>query len=395
MNTKTIKILTGVLSVFCLTSCTNYSKTDIKNLPGTGYIGGDYVAIKQLNHHIKVGEKSQIIFESMPNNYASTLNYSSFNEQVATVNQAGEISAVSKGMTKIAVKRNDGSLLTYANVLVTNKDGSDVETSIQNIKNGYGPTYVTPTKVHQVEYSYETYYKEGVSDHGYYSFQEMYFDKDEGYFMMSGDDLSSYTLNGNKELDSGIWIFEVLSLFKTRMIHITDTVRNFYDFNSSAYGLAKYQVIYDILDLYFVSGRKIAVDLMDDYGGKKTFVGATKSSSSEYVFAADGKNDMSISYTQGAYESTISTKDELETFDIPEGTKYIQDYDSEYLYQSNKCLGFNASSNFSYQIGSDNWNRVFYRSQVCDEEYKPVLYEDDEDDMKKAGWNKVDYYYEL
>lgn len=396
MNTKTIKILTGVLSVFCLTSCTNYSKTDVKNIAGTGYVGGDYVAIKQVNHHIKVGEKSQITFESMPNNYASTLNYSSLNEQVATVNQTGEITAVSRGMTKVAVKRNDGSLLTYVNVLVTNKDSTDVSSTIQNIKNAYNSSsYAAPTKVHQIEYSYDEYAKEGVIDHGYYSFQEMYFDKDEGYFMITGDDLGIYTLGGNKELSSGTWIFEVISMYQTRMIHITDTVRNFYDFNSSGYGLAKYKVIYDILNMFFVSGQKIVTDLLDDYSGKSTFTSATKSSKSDYGFAADGQNDLFISYGESGIKGTVSTKEELDTFDIAAGTEYVQTYDADYIYQYNKCIGFNIFSDMTYMVGSDHWSRQFLRSEVFDEEYQPVLYEDEADDMKKAGWNLVDNYYEL
>ena len=390
---KIIKIVTGALSVFCLASCgNNVSKTEEKAFQGTGYVGGDFVAVKELNEHLILGEKGQLKLEGMPQSYLSQLTFESKDSGVVTVSATGELTPVAKGKTIILVKHPDGKVAAKVNVIVTGNDDKDVASTVTSIKNAYAnPSYQEPTSCYKLEYSYENYYKDDVLHHGYTSFEECYYDKDSGYFMYGGDDIWVNTRGGAKELSSGTWIFTVLG-YSTRMLHITDTAKNYFDFNSAKYSYAN-DVIFDILDMFFVSGKKIVTDMMGIYAGKEDFDAFTTDSS--VTLRADGKNDFAARVSYTGQKGVVETEDELQYLDMYEGTEYVEDDDISVIYEGAKCTGYSINAVYKYTFENASWRRDFRRSMAFFDGYTPVDYDIDDKEMKDAGWAKVDNMYDL
>lgn len=397
-----LKVITAALSVVCLTSCGDkVTKTSEQAFPGSGYQDSDFVAIKEFNERIALGEKGQIDLEGLPSKYLSNLTFTSKDPSVVSVSSSGELTGVGKGTTYVEVKYPDGRRLGKVNVIVTANDSTDVVDTIANITDDYAdPSYEAPTKVHELEYSYEAYYKEGKVDHSSKSIEELYYNKDGAYFMVGGDDLYTYTADGASELAGGKWIFDVQDM-NCRMMRITDTSKNYFDFNCGDYDDDN-QVIYDLLDMFFVSGRKIIDDLFDNYSGKDSFEWYTPFYPSEGMYAyADGKNDLYLgmefftSRDEEDADNEVTAEDELVYFDIPAGTKYDDTTTIAYIYEGNKCNGMSIDVMMDYELDGVKWKRDFIRSELFDDEYEEEIYDGDDQKMKNDGWAKVDSMYDL
>ncbi|MCQ2801889.1 MAG: Ig-like domain-containing protein [Bacilli bacterium] len=391
------KVVTAALGVFCLASCgENVSKTNEVNFPGIGYGERDFVAIKDLNQHIVVGEKAQIPLDVMPANYSSKIVFESKNPSVVTVSDSGEMTAIAKGKTMVYVKTSDGALIGKVNVLVSKGDDSDVESTINSIKATYNDSsYVAPTKAHKREFSHEIYYQNGKVDHSYVSTEEIYFDVGKCYFMVSSDDIQTYTVDGGKEISSGKWIFQVQGM-KLRMIHITDIAKTYLDFNIAD---PKYddpvESIYDVLDMFFVQGRKIANDLLEDYSGKKDFMlFAPGFGSSGYEFHTDGNNNLFIG-EKFSQQGRVETEDELDYLDMREGTTYTDTEDYKFFFDGASCSGYTIGAVYDYKVDNVPWKRDFLRSMQFDVDYQIEEYKALDDEMKLAGWTKVTNLYDL
>lgn len=395
---KTLKILTIALAAATLASCgETVSKTETTNIPGVGYSSRDYVSVMDLNKHIVVGQKDQINLDVMPDKYGSKITFESKDSGVVTVSESGELTAIARGKTQVHVKAEDGSVIAKVNVLVSDGKDTDVSSTMSTIKANYeNPSYVAPKKAHRREYSEEVYYKNGVRDHSYQSYEDIYFDSSRCYFMVSSDDLYTYTAGGARELSGGKWIFQVQGM-KLRMVHITDIAKTYLDFNIAN---EKYEddfvlAIYDVLDMFFVSGKKIATDLLDDYSGKTDFMNAVDFFGEEgTAFYADGANNLfvDVSYSQNL---KISTEDELKYVDIFEGTPYKETTNYHYLFENTSSAGFDLKSTYDYKVGDVPWKRNFVRSMQYDLDYEVEEYKANDEDMKLAGWTKVTSLYDL
>ncbi|MBQ0009141.1 MAG: Ig-like domain-containing protein [Firmicutes bacterium] len=397
MKNNIFKIVTAALGVFCLASCgENVSKTDIKPFEGTGYQERDFFGIKQLNRSLFVGQPELIVLDSMPQNFLSKVKFESLNNQIVEVSATGLMNPVSEGSTKILVKDDQNNLLGKLNILVVKDDETNTRNALQNIKDLYKNGYVEPTKVHKMEYSYEEYYRDGVIDHGYTSFDETYYDKTNAIFYLGGDDVMRYTRGGAREAATGHWHFQVLGR-KTRMVHITENAKNYYDFNSSAYGTEKYKAIEDILNLFFVSGSKIINDMLEEYSGKDDFLNFCdfyKTDPNLNIYA-DNDNNISANIVYKDEPGVVDTKDELQYLDMYEGTEYIENDNISFIYNSNKCTGYDIDATYDYQYDGSNWQRDFHRSMEFDEDFEPEMFDYEDKEMQELGFRLVDQMYDL
>lgn len=400
MKNNLFKLITAALSVFTLASCgnSNVAKTEEKQIPGVGYSEKDYVGIVELNKCLFVGDTDQIELDMMPQAYGSKIKFESSNKEIVDVSDKGVLTAIKEGLVTVAVKDDADKLIGKVNVIVGKDDQDNALNTISNIKTAYlDAGYTAPKKAHKSEYSYENYIRDGVLDHGYTSYEEMYYDRSAGLFMVGGDDIMTYTRGGERELASGYWYFQVVSSMKTRMVHITDTVKNYYDFNSADYGMAKYKVIEDILDMFFVSGKKMINDLLVDYSGKEDFLAyCDYYTKDEGVYCyADNNNDLFMDLIFEDEEGVVEVEDELQYLDMYVGTEYIADTAVSYVYEYNQCVGFDIDATYDYTFEDSEWQRQFYRSIRFDNEYEPESFDFTDKEMKEKGFFKVDTMFDL
>lgn len=399
MKNNLFKVITAALGIFTLASCgnNNVAKTEEKQIPGIGYSEKDYVGIAGLNKCLFVGETDNIDLDIMPEAYGSKIKFESSNKEIVDVSEKGVLTGVKEGLAIVTVKDEAGKLIGKVNVIVAKDDQTNTLSTINNIKAAYsGAGYSAPKKAHKLEYSYENYIRDGVLDHGYTSFEEMYYDRTSGIFMVGGNDIMTYTRGGDREVANGYWHFQVLGM-KTRMVHITETVKNYYDFNSADYGMSKYRIIEDVLDMFFVSGKKIANDLLSDYSGKDDFLAYCDyyTKDEDIKCFADNDNNLFMNLSFEDEEGVVEVEDELQYLDMYEGTEYIADTAVSYVYESNKCNGFDIDATYDYTFDDSAWQRQFFRSMRFDNEYEPESFDFTEKEMKEKGYFKVDTMFDL
>lgn len=392
MKKDFLKVVAVALSMVSLASCAGKgeptdSVIDTKDFDGIGYLSNDYFALKQTNKSIEVGENYQLIIDSLPRTYSlDNLKFTSKDEKVAKVSSDGIVSGIGKGITDIVIKSDDGKVDTVFHVLVGEK--GNATTVINNIKEAYAdPSHEPPTKFFLREYDKEVYSCQGIEQYGYESFETMAFDYDKGYFMVQSEDLTLRTANGVKEKASGKWIFYTINQGQfLRFIHITETGRRFFEVNTSDY-LNEGDVIYDALDMFFASGRKIVTNMLDNIENGDFDYMTSKSPSNLIA----GNSQMSYIYTEEGKDQKVDAEDELEYYDIPCDTIYDYYYEQSCIQNGDRCEASNVDMIMTYELDGKPWSRQFTRSMSYSDEFELEKYNDPEHN----GFTKVDNIYDL
>ena len=356
---------------------------------GPGYLDLDYCATKHLVNNLAVGETKQIEVETFPTSYASSsLTYKSSNENIVSVDASGKLTGKAKGVADVEIKAKDGSV-QKTRVVVSSASTKDAsKTAIDNITSAY-TTASKPTKVARFEYSYEKYLHEGVLDHGMESYEAMGFDAEEGYFFVEGPSLYYKTKGGTPELSDGKWIMYTMNDgLMTRLVHITPTSKNYFDMNTANYTSLD-RIIKDIINFFFVSGEKIINDLMDDYYGKDNFEDATGYSGTKY-YDVDS-NSLMMNLVEHGENQVVEYDDELNYYDIPTDTVYSYDFSEYLLNHENRTKSMEVDMSMYYKLGTENWTRTFYRSQLFESDFEHIRI----DNPKDSGFKLVDSIYDL
>ena len=393
MKRKYLAILTGLAAIVSLSSCKKnknqqyvYEDFDFR---GAGYLECDYLACKHLSFNLGVGESQKIEIESFPTSFAtSKLIYTSLNPGVVTVDGQGNLTGVAKGICDVKIESLDGSVSQYVRVSVSQKSTKSGSSAVlDNISARYDEI-TAPKKVLRYEYSYERYSKEGKIDHGMDSYEIMGYDAAEGYFFVEGPSLTYRTVGGTPEISDGKWIMYCMNDgLMTRLVHITPTVKNYYDMNTAEYG-SNDRIIRDIINFFFVSGEEILDNLLDAYHGKDAFDDLNDSSSSFYPI---NENSIFMSASYHYNNLTTDADDELNYFDIPAGTTYSEDIYEHIINVNANTKAMEISLTMNYTLDDVNWKREFYRSQTYEADFEHVTYDKPSD----MGFKLVDSIYDL
>ena len=394
MKNRFLTLLTSAVGVFALSACGKSSivpkgKFEEFNFKGSGYVGHEYMALNQMLYNIAVGESKSIETESFPNSVAaSDLVFTSSNSGVASVDETGKISGVSKGIADIEVKTKDGSFTSKVRVSVSEKSSSSgSSTVIDSIASAY-ESKEKPSKVISYEYVYERYYKEGVLDHGMDDFEVMAYNSETGYFLYEGPSVYYKTPYGAPEVKDGKWIMYPVNYgLMTRLMHVTPTGKNFMDLNTASYESYD-KILRDIINFFFTSGEAILTNTLEDYEGLEDF-NYMKGSSSYNIYAI---NSDSLYYeTSRTGQQEIDAKTEIESIDIPAGTVCDTEIKEAYLNSGCRNAAYSYQAILNYKLGEENWSRDFVKTAVFDSNFEEERY----DDPKEAGFNEVDSLYDL
>lgn len=402
MKNKFLPLLIGALGAVSLTSCNNGAKGVFpggkfveKEFAGAGESESEYFTINHVLFNIGVGDSKTVDLSSLPGEYSSKdVVFTSSDESVATVNKKGVVTGVEKGISDILISKKDGTSLGKVRVAVSKKSSlTGCKTAIDNIGAIYSdPGYTSPTKVLRYEFSYEWYLKEGKIDHGMDSYEAMGYNSETGYFFVEGPTLYRKTENGKPEVADGKWVFYPIQEGSyTRLIHITPRGKAFYDLNTAAYGTYD-RAIRDVINFFFVSGEKIFDNLLDDFDGKADFETYTDEDPYDPITLYN-VNDSSFYavLTENGNNQVVSADDEINYMDIPAGTTYSYTYEQSGLNYLGRTLAQETNIDMDYKIGGVNWRRSFFRSQLFEDDFEEVIYEDPLDN----GFTEVDSLYDL
>lgn len=371
-------------------------------IPGFNTFDVNYLATKKVNFVVEKGKEAQLELDSIPAKIANEgLKFKSDDLTVATISDAGVVKGVNPGLATIHVESKDGTYDLPIKVYVTEALTSEqINSTVAGMKEVYDemPKELEPESFRMIEYSDEEYYKNGVLDHGYRSMEVIDYDKASGYFVVGGDDLYIKTANGAAEKSSGTWVFTCLSDYQIRLIHITSIKKTFCEASIGEYLGDRNKAICDMLDSFFVSGKKIVSDAYDYHIGKDTFSFLT-SELEEGEVTADGFGEGTIIYKEtGSWrnQETYAYDELLHNGEIPAGTK-TNDYQVVYNYYNGaKCEGVDIEVSSRYTLEGSEMERKFTRNMTFYDEFeKNKTYNTKNADFKKLGFKQVDDIFDL
>lgn len=371
-----------------------------KMIASTAVVKSSYIEIKDLNLEVGVGASKQIEITSIPDSVKTLgVTFSSSDEEVAKVSEAGVVEGVKEGSARITVASKDGKFKTPVNVYVQSEiTGDDLEARISDINDLYDDQTGKINKFALHEFSMEKYYQNDVLRHGYSSVEDMHFDGENGYFMIESTDLTTKVENDPGEIATGTWIFAVLSPFSTRMIHITKNAKNYVDFSTGDYrNKENYQqvILYDILDTFFVAGSEIITDQISYMNGAQYFPSSSEDVATKaYSF---GANTLSFNDNASWTNQVTTAPDEiLHNSEIPAGTITNDQQVMEMHYEGDRCKGLDIQVLSKYELNGKNMKREFVRNMIYDDEFE--VYEHtykDAEEMKELGFKEVKDMFEL
>ena len=395
---KILTLLTSAVAIVALSACGKggndllpdgkYSETDF---PGKGYSGKEYIALKHLLVNLQVEETKQLDVETYPSSYAlSSLEFVSSNEAVATVDNSGVVTGVSKGIADIEVKSKDGLFSNRIRVVVSTKSSAEGSSDVINAINAKysDASYKAPSKMIRYEYSVEEYACEGVRDHATENYEAMGYDAEEGYFFVEGPSVYFKTPYGDPEVKDGKWIFYPINQgIKTRLIHITPTSKNYFDINTAAYAGNYDRIIRDIMNFFFVSGEEILDNMLEAFEGKTTF-GYIDDDAEVYSVTNDS---IVFSIFEHGTNQVVDADDEINYYDIPADTVYSYDFSEMVLNSNARARGVDIDMTMYYERDGKDWTRRFLRSQLMDDSFEIQKISNPKDN----GYQAVDSIYDL
>ena len=128
---------------------------------------------------------------------------------------------------------------------------------------------------------------------------------------------------------------------------------------------------------------------MDDYYGKDNFEDATGYSGTKY-YDVDS-NSLMMNLVEHGENQVVEYDDELNYYDIPTDTVYSYDFSEYLLNHESRTKSMEVDMSMYYKLGTENWTRTFYRSQLFESDFEHIRI----DNPKDSGFKLVDSIYDL
>ena len=399
MKNKHLSLIASLFGVFALAACGEKTVTDVtqgstskeslsefKSIPFSISHDKQYFALSEYNVNLFLGSgktSTKISIHSIPGDIAlNDVTFSSLDENVVTVDSEGVITAVGKGFTKVKVSARNGSVVEYANVSVNDAVANDVAgakfTALDAATKA--TTFKGIDKFYTHEYTIQSLSADGVVYNESEYVQDMMFSKKDLYFEIYSDDLYLKTPDGDREYNNGRWIFYIdVDSFSMFLCHETAYAKTYMEVNCNAYldkigagEIEEYQIIYDLLDMFFVAGSKIVSNTfseIDGSGAEGVFADYADMFTKGYTnvqLAAGSPNgeDMYANYVMTQEDSKIGNTEEADLC-IPAGTLCDYVVNDEIFVKDKVVVGENYKVDMTYKIdignGEQDGARKFYK----------------------------------
>jgi len=369
--------LFALVSALTLVGC-GKNKTEIVtktiDFPAIHEVEKDYFAVNPFTMNVAVGATSQIVVDSIPAELGSGLKYVSKDSSIASVDASGKVTGVKKGICEIEVSSKNNEASETIQVVVSEEISKESALPILKKKAAAvsDPSFARKTKFIAHEYVKQVLNVGGKDINTSAYVEDIIFSQEDAYFEVSSDDIQILTADGSIEVSSGKWVFFVdTESYDTYLCHETPTAKTYMEVHTQKYlGRPAYQILFDILDMFFVSGSEIVTDSMDDVNGVGLYdndegiiidcAAKDYDNAQEVIHQGSGEDlycDLVITQTG----DTISAKEEF-SIEIPAGTVYDEEDNYGFLIEGNYVRGQNISANMTFQLEGQDCSRTFIKN---------------------------------
>lgn len=407
MKRQHLPSLLLLASVLSLTGCgsktsTIDKKVDFESIPSNIKLSNNYFAPSTFNLNVEVGKTAAITLTAIPDSFAKEAVYKSLDESIAKVDANGNVSGIKKGVTKVEISAKDGSRKEIVDVIVseavTNANALTILNKVYD--NSQKGSYVKDNVLWCHELVRQDMLREGkVYNSAQYIEELAYVDTDtDTYFYITSEDIYVKTQDGAPEVSSGTWRFYVeRESTVTYLLHEMGGVKHYIELRTQSYmGQPPMNILLDVLDMFFVAGRTIVTDMLDDASGVKEM--GPKGSITDVLmnsysnvkqahYSANGVDDLYSKVDLTFEQSKITNQEEFD-IEIPAGTVYDAVDSTEYHFSNDRVTGWNYYSDISYKLDGVAHDRVFTKSTRYDRSFTCVY-----PDLKE--YSKVDSIYDL
>ena len=407
MRRQHLPSLLLLASVLSLSGCgdkttTFDKKVEFESIPSNIQLSNDYFSPATFNLNVVVGQKSSIGVTAIPDSFAKEATYKSLDESIATVDANGIVSGIKKGYTKIEVSTKDGSRKEVVDVIVSESvTNAQALTILNNVyDNSQKGSYVKDDVIWCHEIVQQDMLRNGkVYNSAQYIEELAYVNHGtDTYFYITSEDMYVKTEDGAPEVANGTWRFYVdYDSYVTYLLHEMNGVKRYMELNTQSYmGQPRMNVLLDVLDMFFVAGRSIVTDMMEDASGEKemgpkgTITDCLMNSYSnvkQAYWSSNGTDDLYAKVELTFEDSKITTQEEFD-IEIPAGTPYTAIDRTEYHFVNDRVNGWNYYSDLSFELDGAPCDRIFTKSTRYDRSF-----ECEYPDLKE--YQSVDSIYDL
>lgn len=404
MKRQHLPFLLLAVGVLSLSGCGEKNSTINKNvetntIPSNIVLSNNYFAPSTFNLNVSVGGKADITVEAIPDSFAKEAVFKSLNETIATVDANGKVSGVKAGSTQIEVSTKDGSKKELVNVYVTSKITNEQAKPLAATLKENASLRAQDNVLWSHELVQQDMLREGKVYNSTKFLEELAIvntDQDT-YFMVTSQDISVKTESGAPSVDNGTWRFYVDKDKLTWLIHETKSAKRYMILKTQSYiDQPKINILYDVLDMFFVDGRKIVFDMYKDASGLEDIeimqsnLESSSASLKQSYSSISKTDDVYSSYERTYVDQTVTNQEEFD-MEIPSGTKYDAVEQTSFFIDHDKEVGYGYTVNLSFELENKPCNRIFSKSVRFDRHFTCFYPQD----FEKEGYSVVTSMYDL
>ena len=295
----------------------------------------------------------------------SPLVYESKNPEVATVNEAGLVTAVAPGFTSIVVTSSlDDRVTTEVKISVFNeikKDKSNTDPEYLALRSAFSAmkTYQkdnvpSPKKLIDLQGKSYDLYKDDKLYSSSTQYNKFMVSVDDAYAYFGGRDTYMKIDGGTESRDFGAYHFVTDANYHSYIYHDGDNSNRYCyvptEFNLGT-GISRIDTLYSILDSIFTSGRDLIVERIEEAMGAEWF---KKEPDPTSVMFKSGSyvedKELYCTYTQHLKQRSTALMEQ--NLDIPAGLIYEEDDNFKVYWHQGEVKTFFVQYQISYTIGT-------------------------------------------
>ena len=350
-----------------------------------------------LNHRtvaLAIEEKVQLSAIEQTHHDGKNLTFKSADTAIASVDENGLITGVSKGQTTIEVSLKDNPELKVSvpvSVMeeLKTRAANNMLAKLKDV-NEDGLTEIVDHELYE-----KRIYKNGVLQSYDRYDQHLTASYDEAYFRITETDGEIRTEGGSITFTEYEWLFNTNKYYDTLVYHQVGDIKTYYPVSTVSYmeDSPRYQPMFDILDNLFVSGHEVFTSLFESakLAGFLEYAANNYSNVQKNGFWSLGEGSMMFD-CKVTYADDKASQDDETRYGIPYDTPCPTTYNLRFHVEDNKVLGYSNHGVMKYSIGEDNYEEVYdvdHLYERFDEQKSQIVIPD------KSQYTLVDYLFAI
>ncbi len=364
---KTIKLVTSLLATAAAVVLTGCNKDEPYVPTEADLAPVEVISLNTMNVPLIIStdaisgevtkQSFQLEAETLPRGKVkATVKYESSDKNIATVDDSGKISAVSKGQCTVTAKSFDGKVTKEVNVFVSEKvtknAANKLATAIKKAQADSGMSAALDTlQVWQYYDGTVTVDEELYQEN---KWQEVFYvSKSQAFFALESDDLQIKTFGGNPEYSHSGWCIYTTENYDTYLFHINGDAKTYMVADSTSFiskGKSRYEAMLSVLDNLFTSGSGLITRFYDDIIGEDEIKGVKSAD-----IAGSSKDDELMWNSAAEYTGQSSDIEYEKDYNIPGDAKFDAVMDNHYLVEENAIKAKWIDQSFIWKNNDKNY----------------------------------------